>query len=563
LSPRLEITVRDVNAPGVGPRAAGRQGQVVIASAVTLLVVPIVADVIASGPARLFGYVASDTFYYLVVARHIGAGVVAFDGSHPSNGFHPLWQALVSIPYLLGLFNGPAIAELAFTLVLSLLCLSAAVLVLGLALRRDDGSLNPLFAALPVGAYALIISPAWLTLSPQMLREQNPGEGSEPLFGTLWSYVNGMESPLVLLAFALLFWAWRADLPRRRPAVFGSCLALLTLARLDQFFVAAAICAAIAWRERWWTSTASLRSGWILTSGFALPLLAYLVMNSFFFGSMVPVSGQLKSTFPWPTIQNARTALHVMSSLFGAPRPPIFDFWRIFQLAVPGMAALLAPLLLRRDRTFLLATSLGVLTLASYNFLFVQTYGQGHWYMPLGTLLVSLIALDLSDRWLADVRPTRVAAIVGVTMLIGGAFFLRLHRHTDYHARFSQFFFDEAPLVRARFAGHPPKLLEFDDGIVSWATGFDAMSAWGPGLDVEGALALNGGHLFDVADQRGFNHATSLVYFGAAGLSEASSQEEISMWSRRVPAVENLAGWRLNVTYRSKTTDFVIVEFGR
>ena len=534
-----------------------------IASAVTLLVVPIVADVIASGPARLFGYVASDTFYYLVVARHIGAGVVAFDGSHPSNGFHPLWQALVSIPYLLGLFNGPAIAELAFTLVLSLLCLSAAVLVLGLALRRDDGSLNPLFAALPVGAYALIISPAWLTLSPQMLREQNPGEGSEPLFGTLWSYVNGMESPLVLLAFALLFWAWRADLPRRRPAVFGSCLALLTLARLDQFFVAAAICAAIAWRERWWTSTASLRSGWILTSGFALPLLAYLVMNSFFFGSMVPVSGQLKSTFPWPTIQNARTALHVMSSLFGAPRPPIFDFWRIFQLAVPGMAALLAPLLLRRDRTFLLATSLGVLTLASYNFLFVQTYGQGHWYMPLGTLLVSLIALDLSDRWLADVRPTRVAAIVGVTMLIGGAFFLRLHRHTDYHARFSQFFFDEAPLVRARFAGHPPKLLEFDDGIVSWATGFDAMSAWGPGLDVEGALALKGGHLFDVADQRGFNHATSLVYFGAAGLSEASSQEEISMWSRRVPAVENLAGWRLNVTYRSKTTDFVIVEFGR
>ena len=534
-----------------------------IASAVALLVVPIVADVIASGPPRLFGYVASDTFYYLVVARHIGAGVVAFDGSHPSNGFHPLWQALVSIPYLLGLFNGPAVAELAFTLVLSLLCVSAAVLVLGLALRRDDGSLNPLFAALPVGAYALIVSPAWLTLSPQMLREQNPGEGSEPLFGTLWSYVNGMESPLVLLAFALLFWAWRADLPRRRPGVFGSCLALLTLARLDQFFVAAAIYGVIVWRERWWTCTASLRSGWILTAGFALPLLAYVVINSFFFGSMVPVSGQLKSTFPWPTIQNARTAFHVMSSFFGAPRPPIFDFWRIFQLAVPGMAALLAPFLLRRDRAFLLATSVGVLMLASYNFLFVQTYGQGHWYMPLGTLLVSLIALDLSDQWLADVRPTRVAAIVAVTMLIGGAFFLRLHRHTDYHARFSQFFFDEAPLLRARFAQHPPKLLEFDDGIVSWATGFDAMSAWGPGLDVEGALALNRGHLFDVADERGFNHATSLVYFGAAGLSEASSQEEISMWSRRVPAVEDLAGWRLNVKYRSKATDFVIVEFGR
>jgi hypothetical protein len=539
-----------------------RLGQVVIASALALLVVPIVADVIASGPARLFGYVAADTFYYLVVARHIGEGVVAFDGGHVSNGFHPLWQTLVSIPYLLGLFRQPAVTELAFTLVLSLLCVAAAVLVLGLALRRDDGSVNPLFAALPVGAYALIVSPAWLTLSPQMLRDQNPGEGSEPLFGTLWSYVNGMETPLVLLAFALLFWAWRADLPRRRPGVFGLCLAFLTLARLDQFFVAGAIYIVIAWRERWWRSTASLRSGWMLTCGFALPLLVYFVINSFFFGSIVPVSGQLKSTFPWPTIQNARTAFHVISSFFGAPRPPIFDFWRVFQLAVPGMAALLAPFLLRRDRAFLLATSLGVLMLASYNFLFVQTYGQGHWYMPLGTLLVSLIALDVSDKWLANLRPKRVAAIVGVAMVIGSAFFLRLHRHTDYHARFSQFFFDEAPLVRARFAGHPPKLLEFDDGIVSWATGFDAMSAWGPGLDIEGALALKRDRLFDVADARGFNHATSLVYFGGPGLSEGSSQEEIWKWIRRVPPVENLAGWRLEVKYRSKVTDFVIVEFG-
>jgi hypothetical protein len=227
------------------------------------------------------------------------------------------------------------------------------------------------------------------------------------------------------------------------------------------------------------------------------------------------------------------------------------------------MVALLAPLLLKRDRAFLLATSLGVLMLASYNFLFVPTYSQGHWYMPLGTLLVSLIALDASDQWLADVRPTRAAAAVGVAMLIGVAFFIGLHRQPDYHARFSQFFFDEAPLVRARFADHPPKLVEFDDGIVSWATGFDATSGFGPGLDVEGARALTRGELFATAERRGFNHVTSLVYFGGAGLSEASSQEEIRNWARRVPAVEDLAGWRLKVRYRSKATDFVIVEFGR
>ena len=82
-------------------------------------------------------------------------------------------------------------------------------------------------------------------------------------------------------------------------------------------------------------------------------------------------------------------------------------------------------------------------------------------------------------------------------------------------------------------------------------------------MDAEGALALKRGDLFDVADERGFNHATSLVYFGGAGLSEASSQEEIWKWIRRVPPVETLVGWRLKVKYRSKATDFVIVEFVR
>jgi hypothetical protein len=372
-----------------------------------------------------------------------------------------------------------------------------------------------------------------------------------------------METPLVLLAFALLFWGWRTELPRRRPAVFGSLLAVLTLARLDQLFVAVAIYALTIGRDRWWKSAKSRRTMLILSGAFALPLLVYLGMNAVFFGSVVPVSGQLKSTFPWPTIQSARTTAHVIGSFFGAPRPPLFDFWRVLQLAVPGLAAVLAPFLLRRDRAFLLATSLGVLMLASYNFLFVPIYDQGHWYMPLGTLLVSLIALDASDAWLAGVGPTRVAASVCVAMLIGSAFFLRLHRQADYHARFAQFFFEEAPLVRARFADERPKLFEVDDGIVSWATAFDAMSGTGLGLDAEGARALQRGDPFATAAERGFNHLTSVVYFGGAGLSEESSQEEISKWTRRVPAVTALAGWRLKVRYRSKTTDFVIVEFGR
>ena len=91
--------------------------------------------------------------------------------------------------------------------ILGVLCIALALVLLALSYRRRDGSLNLLFTLLPVGAYALIVCPKWLQYSPRALHAQNPFEGSEPVFGTLWSAVNGMETPLVLLGFAAVMLA--------------------------------------------------------------------------------------------------------------------------------------------------------------------------------------------------------------------------------------------------------------------------------------------------------------------------------------------------------------------
>jgi len=140
-------------------------------------------------------------------------------------------------------------------------------------------------------------------------------------------------------------------------------------------------------------------------------------------------------------------------------------------------------------------------------------------------------------------------------------FFLRLQRHPDYHQRYYAFFATEAPKLRAQFAGAPPKLLEYDDGIVAWATDFPTMSATGLGLDPEAARALQRGDLLKIASARGYDHLTSLVYFGAVGLPPEPTPEELARWGRGNRQAGDLTNWRLTQTWRSEDTPFVIVRF--
>ena len=50
------------------------------------------------GPSAYFQFFAADTFYYLTIAANSSwSPIASFDGTNPTNVFHPLWQFLLKI----------------------------------------------------------------------------------------------------------------------------------------------------------------------------------------------------------------------------------------------------------------------------------------------------------------------------------------------------------------------------------------------------------------------------------------------------------------------------------
>jgi len=170
-----------------------------------------------------------DAFYYFGVARHLAAGDgVTFDGRTVTNGFHPLWLALITPLYALA--GGDELPiHLALTLA-ALLDVGAGVLVFWTA-RRVAGS-----------AWAGLLSAAFYLLNAAIILESQ----------------NGLETALSQFLFIALFAFYRARLAgpdaTRRPAwdylCLGALAGLMTLARTDAIFLAALIGVALLWRGR-------------------------------------------------------------------------------------------------------------------------------------------------------------------------------------------------------------------------------------------------------------------------------------------------------------------------
>jgi len=214
-------------------------------------------------PERLLG---DDQMFYLVIARNIALhGQQTFSGIFPTNGVHPLWQYLLAgYTYLCAAIN-PAIIRpphINYAVPLS----SAFALFGGLALAR--------FAELAKLPRFLVADLPLIVLMS---------------IGVLYFETH--------LCFAMLGWLAVATLarPLDRPwqaAYLGMIAALVFLARLDTvFFVAVYGLWYLARVRRW-----SLGLCFAATAGvLAVP---YLASNHIFFGSLVPISGWIKSSFP-------------------------------------------------------------------------------------------------------------------------------------------------------------------------------------------------------------------------------------------------------------------------
>lgn len=538
----------------VAPFPVRRTDKLLLWGIAAAVVVPALVDLATSGAEAIFRYSAADAFYYHTVARNWARmGFASFDQSHATNGFHPLWQVLVAILYWLN--DRLGLSELTYLRFSILACLALAawgVKLVGSAALAAHGRLSPLFALLPVGAYAFIIAPFWV-FAVDHLHVVNPYEGPLPLYGTVWSFVNGLETPLAIFAFGALAVAvvHGRDASLKAAIHIGAMCAFLTLARLDHVFIAAAVAASVAWKEQ-------RRHALALGAAFLVPLLVYFAVNRWYAGSAFPVSGAAKSTFP-------RMAFYNLKDLFRLLVHPrlaalLLDrSFRMLQIVLPAIAVVaFAALRFRRFsdpwQRFLLACGAGALVLAAYNFWFVKVFAVGHWYFPISILLVTLYAMELPTRqihWLP---------LVPLSMLV----FVLLHRRVGYHSRFASFYLTEAPLLKTHYQHNPPKVMEFDDGIFAFGTGFPTFSGFGLTIDAEAYRAWKQGEMGRLALERGFDRAAMVVYADpkVEGIHASSSTAECTAFMNGFfKQLGKLPQHDLSVDYLSPSGEIAVLRF--
>lgn len=219
------------------------------------------------GPAP-FTVTFDDAFYYFQIGRQLAHGHGStFNGIDSTNGYHPLWQLICAVPFLVGLAGLAAVrALLVFQLGLWAVTLCVVAGIIGDAI---DG---------------------WRTVDQDKRRRCTVTVavllvlvGGNP--AVLKIFVNGLESGIVALAYAgMLALAMRR---RSSPAVLAALLVVAFLGRTDAIFV-------IGCLFLWTLCFDRVRESLIAFVPVAIVVPAYLAFNWVAFGEPLQVSGVVK-----------------------------------------------------------------------------------------------------------------------------------------------------------------------------------------------------------------------------------------------------------------------------
>ena len=242
---------------------------------------------------------SEDAFYDFTVARNIASGHgVTIDCIHATNGFQPLWTALL-VPLYWSLHSDVAVFGLVYLLSVLFWGLAAWLFVRLIARYLPDGSHRPLilgFAALCFVADRDIQA----------------------------YFLSGLETGLyaTLLLGCLLLWPGR-ELIRWPAARVGVLLGALMLARNDGvFFAGAFLASALVW-QRHRRGIVSVTGAGIVASVLLLP---WLIFGYWLTGTIVPQGGWATdvgvNTCPL-SLEKLAATLKVLAGLFLTPFVPV------------------------------------------------------------------------------------------------------------------------------------------------------------------------------------------------------------------------------------------------
>jgi hypothetical protein len=453
-------------------------------------------------------FLAGDAFYYLDVARNSqGLTFFTFDGLHATNGFHPLWQYLLT--YLAHLpqfsFSGRDPINHIFLLDLFIVSIGYGFLAIFAAKQVHLSWLIPI---------ALCPGLTWFIIS---IADSN--------YLSAWSFVNGMESGLSLLCFGVVLLFFGRTMPNGWRLILGTFfLGLAVLSRLDDVFFLLAFFAYAIWRSPQHRLRATLP--------FVAPFLmiaAYVLYNRITVGAYLPVSGATKFSLAlgnnllWTLFASLPTSWDLQPF----PAAPLLDYslWaelamRLFQLWFPilmggGYLAVGYKRRTLQNRPVLSCLCAGTLAKGLYNLIFVVVWSEGSWYYPISIFtcnVVLAVVLDKVLQYRLRDRPRfghpilQYAGIPSMIALFTWFCFFGFiaHKDAEQSGRATyQTYNHGLQIANDIHNAGATVYLELDDGLVSYATGMPGISALGLATDVEAVKAKKEGRYLDLMDSRG------------------------------------------------------------
>lgn len=525
-------------------------------AALTIIVYagPILLDLGTAGWHRVFSYFAGDAYYYLTVARNFARlGYFTFDQQYLTNGFHPLWQVFLGILYvqfgLIHLADSPALVAV---VLVQITLISAGLLIVAMVMRDASGRIPQVFPFIPVGIYALLVAPV------------------HARYGTLWAFTNGMESAFVILFYAILLLLMSNEnfgKTTRMTTLTSATLSLLFLSRLDHGILVASVVCLLYLKAVLSEDRQLMKAAVTIGAVNGAVLAVYMGYNFVTVGTLIPISAIDKSLFPRTDFGNFTTLI----SLIKDTSQPYFSelYWRFAQLAVPMIvsAGYIAYTISKRNIRYLdgrslafLATAMFVLVLGLYNLLYVPMFSQGHWYFPVSILFCSLVLISIIESHEFKFAP-KIPLIALVSAFASLGFFITVYRDENYNQVFYGVY-EEAGRLRQAYSGQQPKLLEFDDGIEAYSTGFPTMSGLGFMLDRQGFAYKREHKLLSLAFTRGYDLIASRYYFDASGLTmdTPSSVLQERLGHEFYLSPEEVKPFSFKVDYVSQSGDFVIIR---
>jgi hypothetical protein len=254
---------------------------------------------------KLILIMPDDAHYFFQTAKNIADGLgQTFDGINPTNGFQPLW--LYTLVPVFKLLSGAPETLVRVCLIWQLPFVALALWLVYRVLAAATSPRMTLFGG-------VLLVPAVVITS-----------------------TKGMESCLLVLTLITLMWyAWKAEVFTRhriRPElVFGLLLGCLFLARLDMIFFALVLGVVSLGQAVRQKSLDPLVRIIVIGAASVAVVTPYLLYNQSHFGALMPISGQLKSSFPRISFSWENTVAHTGKKLLIVLAEVLYVAWYLLR----------------------------------------------------------------------------------------------------------------------------------------------------------------------------------------------------------------------------------------